>query len=163
MKNFGDFATNYVIYNAGKQHQMYITVGIFPSSTTRNTTQMFPILWKYMNEILFNVTVIAFCVIRKVDYLIVDLHTQTLFPFISEYWYFHTYWYIHQRKQYQKTQRNIPTEITLNLRLIITFLTSSDKWLEIQEECLAQSGVICYAPSTESNKKVNKKYKYYFE
>lgn len=85
MKNFEDFATNYVIYNAGKQHQMYITVGIFPSSTTRNTTQMFPILWKYMNEILFNVTVIAFCVIRKVDYLIIDLHTQTLFPFISEY------------------------------------------------------------------------------
>lgn len=52
MKNFGDFATNYVIYNAGKQHQMYITVGIFPSSTGRNTTQMFPILWKHTNEIL---------------------------------------------------------------------------------------------------------------
>lgn len=52
MKNFGGFAKNYVIYNAGKQYQMYITVGIFPSSTRRNTAQMFPILWKYMNEIL---------------------------------------------------------------------------------------------------------------
>lgn len=49
-----------------------------------------------------NVTVIAFCVIRKVDYLIVDLHIQTPLPFISEYWYFHIYWYIHQSKWYQK-------------------------------------------------------------
>lgn len=51
----------------------------------------------------------------------------------------------------------MPTELTLNLRLIITFLMSSDKWLEIQEEHLAQIGVICYTPSTESNKKVSKK------
>lgn len=97
-----------------------------------------------------NVTVIAFYVIRKVDYLIVDLHIQTPLSFISEYWYFHTYRYTHQIKWYQKTQRNIPTEITLNLRLIITSLMSSDKWLEIQEECLAQTGVICYTPSTEN-------------
>lgn len=104
-----------------------------------------------------NVTVIAFCVIRKADYLNVDLLTQTLLHFISEYEYFHTYRYIHQRKRYPKTQRNMPTELTLNLRLIITFLMSSDKWLEIQEERLAQIGVICYTPSTESNKKVSKK------
>lgn len=39
---------------------------------------------------------------------------------------------------------------------------SSDKLLEIQEECLAQTGVICYTPAPE-NKKVSKKYKHYFE
>jgi len=44
MKNFGEFATNHVIYISRKQHQTYTTFGISHASTARNTMQMFLIL-----------------------------------------------------------------------------------------------------------------------
>lgn len=48
--------------------------------------------WKtWYSQICLRKTVIAFCVISKVDYLIVDLQTQTILPYISEYPYLHVY------------------------------------------------------------------------
>lgn len=120
--------------------------------------------WKtWYSQICLRKTVIAFCVINKVDYLIADLQTQTFLPCISQYPYLHVYEineikYRHLPVIKEKDIQNI----MLNVRLIITFLKSSDKWLEIQEECLAGTGVIRNTNRPQkAMRKSEKKYKYY--